>query len=64
MADFTKFKVGSTSYNVKDANAGRSLSVNGNQLQLKNSGGTAIKKQPADQRHQQSPAGPEEERRI
>ena len=42
MADFTKFKVGSTSYNVKDANAGRSLSVSGNQLQLKNSGGTAI----------------------
>ena len=42
MADFTKFKVGNTSYNVKDANAGRSLSVNGNQLQLKNAGGTAI----------------------
>ena len=42
MADFSKFKVGSTSYNVKDANAGRSLSVNGNQLQLKNPAGTAI----------------------
>lgn len=42
MADFSKFKVGNTSYNVKDANAGRSLSVNGNQLQLKNAGGTAI----------------------
>lgn len=42
MADFTKFKVGSTSYNVKDANAGRKLAVNGNQLQLKNAGGTAI----------------------
>lgn len=42
MADFTKFKVGSTSYNVKDANAGRTLAVNGNQLQLKNPAGTAI----------------------
>lgn len=42
MADFSKFKVGSTSYNVKDANAGRSLSISGNSLSLKNPAGTAI----------------------
>ena len=42
MADFTKFKVGSTSYNVKDANAGRKLDISGNDLSLKNASGTAI----------------------
>ena len=42
MADFSKFKIGSTSYNVKDANAGRSLSVSGSNLSLKNAAGTAI----------------------
>lgn len=42
MADFTKFKVGSTSYNVKDANAGKSLSISGTDLSLKNASGTAI----------------------
>lgn len=42
MADFSKFKVGNTSYNVKDANAGRSLSVSGTDLSLNNAAGTAI----------------------
>jgi len=42
MADFSKFKYGNTSYTVKDANAGRSLSVNGNQLNLENPAGTPI----------------------
>lgn len=42
MSDFSKFKIGSTSYNVKDANAGRSLSVSGSDLSLKNANGTAI----------------------
>ena len=42
MADFSKFKIGSTSYNVKDANAGRTLSVSGTDLSLKNAAGTAI----------------------
>ena len=42
MADFSKFKIGNTSYNVKDANAGKSLSVSGNDLSLKNAAGTAI----------------------
>lgn len=42
MADFTKFKVGSTSYNVKDANAGKSLSISGSDLSLKNAAGNTI----------------------
>lgn len=42
MADFSKFKVGSTSYNVKDAAAGKSLSISGSSLSLKNAAGTAI----------------------
>lgn len=42
MADFSKFKVNSTTYNVKDANAGKSLAVSGSDLQLKNAAGTAI----------------------
>lgn len=42
MSDFSKFKIGSTSYDVKDANAGRSLSVSGTNLSLKNAAGTAI----------------------
>lgn len=42
MADFSKFKIGNTSYNVKDAAAGKSLSVSGSSLSLKNAAGTAI----------------------
>lgn len=42
MSDFSKFKIGSTSYDVKDANAGRTLSVSGTDLSLKNAAGTAI----------------------
>lgn len=42
MADFSKFKIGNTSYNVKDAAAGKSLSVSGTDLSLKNAAGTAI----------------------
>lgn len=42
MADFSKFKIGNTSYNVKDANAGKSLSISGSDLSLKNAAGTAI----------------------
>ena len=42
MADFSKFKIGNTSYNVKDAAAGKSLSISGTDLSLKNAAGTAI----------------------
>ena len=42
MADFSKFKIGNTSYNVKDTAAGKSLSVSGSDLSLKNAAGTAI----------------------
>lgn len=42
MADFTKFKIGSTSYNVKDPNAGRSLDLSGTDLSLKNAAGNTI----------------------
>ena len=42
MADFSKFKIGNTSYNVKDAAAGKSLSVNGTDLSLKNAAGNTI----------------------
>ena len=42
MASFKKFKIGNTSYDVKDANAGYSLSTSGSNLSLKNSAGTAI----------------------
>ena len=42
MAYFSKFKIGSTSYDVKDANAGKTLAINGTSLQLKNAAGTVI----------------------
>lgn len=42
MADFSKFKIGSTSYNVKDVAAGKSLSLSGNDLSLKNAAGNTI----------------------
>lgn len=42
MADFSKFKIGNTSYNVKDTAAGKSLSLSGKDLSLKNAAGTAI----------------------
>lgn len=42
MADFSKFKIGSTSYNVKDVNAGKSLSLSGKDLSLKNAVGNTI----------------------
>lgn len=42
MADFSKFKIGNTSYNVKDVNAGKSLSLSGKDLSLKNAAGKAV----------------------
>lgn len=42
MSFFSKFKIGSTSYDVKDAAAGKSLSISGNSLSLKNAAGTAV----------------------
>lgn len=42
MAYFSKFKIGNTSYDVKDANAGKTIALNGNTLQLKNAAGTVI----------------------
>lgn len=42
MAYFSKFNIGGTSYDVKDAAAGKSLAVNGTSLSLKNAAGTAI----------------------
>lgn len=42
MADFSKFKIGNTSYNVKDTAAGKSLSISGKDLSLKNAAGTAV----------------------
>lgn len=44
MADFSKLKIGSTSYNVKDAAAGRSLSFDNDthMLSLQNAAGTGI----------------------
>lgn len=42
MAYFSKFKIGSTTYDVKDANAGKTLAVNGTTLQLKNAAGTVV----------------------
>lgn len=42
MADFSNFKIGSTSYKVKDAAAGKSLSISGTDLSLKNAAGTVI----------------------
>lgn len=43
MADFTKFKIGNTSYNVKDANAARDLDQgNPGELRLKNASGATI----------------------
>lgn len=42
MAYFSKFKIGNTSYDVKDANAGKTIAINGTTLQLKNAAGTVI----------------------
>ena len=42
MASFKKFKIGNTSYDVKDANAGYSIDTNGAAIFLKNSDGTII----------------------
>lgn len=42
MASFKKFKIGNTSYDVKDANAGYSIDTNGAAIFLKNSAGTII----------------------
>ena len=41
MAFFSKFKIGSTSYDVKDALAGKTLSLNGQDLSLLKADGTA-----------------------
>lgn len=42
MAYFSKFKIGNTSYDVKDAAAGKTLAINGTTLQLKNAAGTVV----------------------
>lgn len=42
MAYFSKFKIGSTSYDVKDAAAGKTIAINGTTLQLKNAAGTVV----------------------
>lgn len=42
MAFFSKFKIGSTSYDVKDAAAGKTLSVSGSNLNLKNAAGGIV----------------------
>lgn len=42
MAYFSKFKIGSTSYDVKDAAAGKSLDISGNSLTLKNAAGSTV----------------------
>lgn len=42
MAYFSKFKIGSTTYDVKDASAGKTLALNGSTLELKNAAGTVV----------------------
>lgn len=42
MAYFSKFKIDNTSYDVKDANAGKTIAINGTTLQLKNAAGTVV----------------------
>lgn len=42
MAYFSKFKIGNTSYDVKDAAAGKTIAINGTTLQLKNAAGTVV----------------------
>ena len=42
MAYFSKFKIGSTTYDVKDASAGKTLALNGSTLQLKNAARTGV----------------------
>ena len=42
MAYFSKFKIGSTTYDVKDASAGKTIAINGTTLQLKNAAGTVV----------------------
>lgn len=42
MSFFSKFKIGSTSYDVKDALAGKSLSISGSSLSLKDAAGNAV----------------------
>lgn len=42
MAYFSKFKIGNTTYDVKDAAAGKTIAINGTTLQLKNAAGTVV----------------------
>lgn len=42
MSDFSKFKIGSTSYDVKDAAAAKTIAISGGTVSLKNAAGTVI----------------------